>query len=153
MQDVDGSARMGRILELADALAADVGYRHALPDGYREGCGVSVATASIDSLMINGREFSGTHDIWLTAYVTLVGRSSMEVRTSDDRELPAPRADGPNAWPDIGTTAPPVAYPRALAFRAQTSAPSRPGTSERPGQREACGGMIPPLRARSSRDA
>eukprot|EP00959_Pyramimonas_sp_CCMP1952_P037465 784157-Pyramimonas_sp.AAC.1 len=70
---------MGRILELADALAADVGYRHALPDGYKAGCGVSVATASIDSLLINGREFSGVHDIWLTAYVTLVGRSSMEV--------------------------------------------------------------------------
>ena len=78
-QDVDGSARMGRILELADGLAADVGYRHALADGYKPGCGVSVATASIDSLLLNGREFSGSHDITLTAYVGHIGRSSMEV--------------------------------------------------------------------------
>lgn len=75
---MDGSARVGRILELADGLAADVGYRHAV-GGYKQGVGISVATASIYSLVLNGREFVDSEDIFLRAYVTRVGSSSMEV--------------------------------------------------------------------------
>jgi len=79
-QDVDGSARVGRILELADGLSADVGYRHSFPGGYRKGAPLSVATASIDSLFLGGgRSFTDHHDIVLRAYVSRVGSSSMEV--------------------------------------------------------------------------
>lgn len=77
-QDVDGSARVGRILELMDGLAADVGYRHST-GGYVKGIDISVATASIDSLELNGKEFSDSADILIRAYVTQVGTSSMEV--------------------------------------------------------------------------
>ncbi|KAK3267165.1 hypothetical protein CYMTET_24265 [Cymbomonas tetramitiformis] len=76
-QDVDGSARVGRILELMDGLAADVGYRHST-GGYVKGVDISVATASIDSLELNGKEFSDSADILIRAYVTQVGTSSME---------------------------------------------------------------------------
>eukprot|EP00241_Pyramimonas_parkeae_P006249 CAMPEP_0114230730 /NCGR_PEP_ID=MMETSP0058-20121206/3633_1 /TAXON_ID=36894 /ORGANISM="Pyramimonas parkeae, CCMP726" /LENGTH=405 /DNA_ID=CAMNT_0001341965 /DNA_START=209 /DNA_END=1423 /DNA_ORIENTATION=+ len=90
-RDVDGSARVGRILELADGLAADVGYRHAV-GGYKQGVGISVATASIYSLVLNGREFVDSEDIFLRAYVTRVGSSSMEVCIEMEQIATATRA-------------------------------------------------------------
>jgi hypothetical protein len=75
---VDGSARVGRILELADGLAADVGYRHTV-GGYKHGVDVTVATASIYSMVLGGREFTDCDDILLRAFITRVGSSSMEV--------------------------------------------------------------------------
>lgn len=65
-------------MELADGLAADVGYRHTV-GGYRSGVDVTVATASIYSMVLGGREFTDCDDILLRAFITRVGTSSMEV--------------------------------------------------------------------------
>lgn len=82
-QDIEKSARVGRILELADGLAADAGYRHC-QGGYvhsEDPNQLSVATASIDSLNLAGAggDFVASKDLLLTAYVTRVGKTSMEV--------------------------------------------------------------------------
>ncbi len=69
------SIRYGKLFEILDALAADVGYRHA---GSRED-GLTIVTASVDELKMFA-DISLNNDLRLQAYLSYVGKSSMEVR-------------------------------------------------------------------------
>ena len=75
MAKPDGhSIRYGKLFEILDALAADVGYRHA--GGTQEG--LTIVTASVDELKMFA-DISLNNDLRLQAYLSYVGRSSMEV--------------------------------------------------------------------------
>ncbi len=70
------SLRYGKLFEILDGLAADVCYRHV---GTDEGWGgMPIVTASVDRMKIVS-EISLMNDIKLQAYLTYVGRSSLEV--------------------------------------------------------------------------
>jgi acyl-coenzyme A thioesterase 9 len=68
------SIRYGKLFEILDAFAADVGYRHA--GGKEEG--ITIVTASVDELKMFA-DISLNNDLRLQAYLSYVGRSSMEV--------------------------------------------------------------------------
>lgn len=70
----DKTMRYGKLFEILDALAADVSYRH---------CGgkqthLTIVTASVDGMKLY-EPINLDHDLRLQAYLSYVGRSSMEV--------------------------------------------------------------------------
>jgi len=69
--------RYGKLFELVDALAGDVGYRHV---GLQSGASdFYVVTASVDGMRAFA-DVSAHEDLKLQGYVTWVGSSSMEVQ-------------------------------------------------------------------------
>ena len=71
------SIRYGKLFELLDALAADVCYRHAGCQSYKTEKERYLVTASVDGVTASAR-IDPTQDLVLQAYLTYVGKSSME---------------------------------------------------------------------------
>jgi acyl-coenzyme A thioesterase 9 len=71
-----GGVRMGKLLEDLDALAAVIGFAHAINEENRNQ--MQVVTASLDRIDMK-REIPIDRDIKISGYCTFVGRSSMEV--------------------------------------------------------------------------
>lgn len=69
------SMRYGKLFEILDGLAADVCYRHVGPELSK---GVSIVTASVARMKLS-HPISLLNDLKLHAYMTYVGKSSMEV--------------------------------------------------------------------------
>lgn len=73
---LDGkSLRYGKLFEILDGLAGDVCYRHV---GAEQWKGMSIVTASVDRMKVLS-DISLLNDVKLQAYLTYVGRSSLEV--------------------------------------------------------------------------
>lgn len=79
MRDDRETVTYGKLFELLDALAGDVGYRHC---GGRSGS-LTIVTASVDG-MKNFANITIIHDMKLQGYITFVGKSSMEVSFDDN---------------------------------------------------------------------
>jgi hypothetical protein len=76
----DGVAmRYGKLFEILDGLAADVAYRHV---GHDLGKQVSIVTASVARMKIR-HPISLMQDLKFFAYLSHVGKSSMEVKELD----------------------------------------------------------------------
>ena len=71
------SIRFGKLFELLDALAADVCYHHAGCESYTSENERYLVTASVDGVTASAR-IDPTKDLTLQAYLTYVGKSSME---------------------------------------------------------------------------
>jgi acyl-coenzyme A thioesterase 9 len=69
--------RYGKLFEIIDCLAGDVGCRHC------EGSeGITIVTASVDGMNIADADISAEHDLILQGYLTYVGTSSMEIHVN-----------------------------------------------------------------------
>jgi len=71
------SIRFGKLFELLDALAADVCYHHAGCESYTSENERYLVTASVDGVTASAR-IDPAKDLTLQAYLTYVGKSSME---------------------------------------------------------------------------
>lgn len=73
--EADGkTVRYGKLFEILDGLAADVGYRHST--GMKEE--LSIVTACVDEMSVKSNILI-TNDLKLQGYLTYVGKTSMEV--------------------------------------------------------------------------
>jgi len=70
--------RYGKLFEVIDSLAGDVGYRHC------RGCkDITIVTASVDGMSISAvDEITTEKDLILQAFLTYVGKSSMEIHVN-----------------------------------------------------------------------
>jgi acyl-coenzyme A thioesterase 9 len=72
------AVRYGKLFEVIDSLAGDVGYRHC------RGCDdITIVTASVDGMSISAVEDITTDkDLVVQAFLTYVGKSSMEIHVN-----------------------------------------------------------------------
>ena len=72
------NVRYGKLFEVIDSLAGDVGYRHC------RGCDdITIVTASVDGMSISAvDDITTDKDLVLQAFLTYVGRSSMEIHVN-----------------------------------------------------------------------
>jgi acyl-coenzyme A thioesterase 9 len=79
MVNFEGKAvRYGKLFEVIDSLAGDVGHRHC------RGCeDITIVTASVDGMSISAdADISADRDLTLQAFLTYVGKSSMEIHVN-----------------------------------------------------------------------
>jgi acyl-coenzyme A thioesterase 9 len=76
-EDRGAVIRYGKLLEILDALAGEVSYRHCI--GSKLPQPAYIVTASVDSMNIKHDIDIGKSDLCIQGYLSFVGRSSMQV--------------------------------------------------------------------------
>lgn len=75
------TVRGGRVLEIMDYMAANVGYRYCLPKNFNAAAEFSVVTASVDQIHFF-KPIQADLNCRFSAYATYAGSSSVEVQVN-----------------------------------------------------------------------